>query len=532
MDLSSSSKEGRKDGVVLHIDLDCFYVQCERALTPSLKGVACAVSQYNPHGSLKTVKQHENRLWLDSNGSLIAVSYEARAAGVKRNMRAAEAKKLCPTIQVVQVPVDHGKADLTPYREASAKIVHVFQSALRNAVVEKASIDEVYVDVTAEAMHRLNSINSAIDPAAAFAAAVEAARAATSLAGADQAELKLSKDSLRRGHAGTAGAGGSDEPAEEPSSIAAAPSAHRWFDDPQLLWSNENKLLVIGAVISKQLRDAVFAQLGFTCSAGIASNKMLAKIASAMHKPNRQTLVPPADVQRLMLDLPISRVQGFGGKLGDELAGLNGRKIETFRDLLAVGKAELVRAFTEEKATWMINRAQGLDSDLVQDRALVSSIGCSKSFRQNNVLRAAALQDGLVLKWLRELAEELEERVERDVSLHQRRPKQLTVGLTVLMPDAGGGSGGISSGGVATKDPVRKVRLPPALKCVACVEGPSHPDTSTPDPKRPHAQVARGGRLLALQSGPHPVLPRCCQHVQSGARDGSQGGGGQQSHRQ
>jgi hypothetical protein len=40
-----------------------------------------------------------------SNGSLIAVSYEARKAGVKRNMRAIAARQVCPELQLVQVRV-------------------------------------------------------------------------------------------------------------------------------------------------------------------------------------------------------------------------------------------------------------------------------------------------------------------------------------------------------------------------------------------------------------------------------------------
>ena len=51
-------------------------------------------------------------------------------------------------------------------------------------------------------------------------------------------------------------------------------------------------------------------------AAGISANKMLSKIASAMHKPNRQTIVPPQKVEAMMSDLPINRVVGFGGKLG------------------------------------------------------------------------------------------------------------------------------------------------------------------------------------------------------------------------
>jgi nucleotidyltransferase/DNA polymerase involved in DNA repair len=50
------------------------------------------------------------------------VSYEARAQGVKRNMRGAEAKTVCPDLVLVQVPTDHGKADLNIYRDAGAQI--------------------------------------------------------------------------------------------------------------------------------------------------------------------------------------------------------------------------------------------------------------------------------------------------------------------------------------------------------------------------------------------------------------------------
>lgn len=41
-------------------------------------------------------------------------------------------------------------------------------------------------------------------------------------------------------------------------------------------------------------------RLGFTFSAGIASNKLLAKLASAMNKPNLQTVVPSSAVPALM----------------------------------------------------------------------------------------------------------------------------------------------------------------------------------------------------------------------------------------
>ena len=60
------------------------------------------VCQYNPFGDLSTLGPDDNRR-VESNGSLIAVGYEARASGVKRSMRGYEAKRACPGLKLVQV---------------------------------------------------------------------------------------------------------------------------------------------------------------------------------------------------------------------------------------------------------------------------------------------------------------------------------------------------------------------------------------------------------------------------------------------
>ena len=51
----------------------------------------------------------------------------------------------------------------------------------------------------------------------------------------------------------------------------------------------------------------------------MAHNKLLAKLASGLNKPNQQTLVPAAAVPGLLRDLPIARLRQLGGKFGAEV---------------------------------------------------------------------------------------------------------------------------------------------------------------------------------------------------------------------
>lgn len=59
------------------------------------------------------------------------VSYEARDLGVTRHMRGKEALKACPSLQLVQVPTMHGKADITVYRKAGEDVVRVLSSLFK-----------------------------------------------------------------------------------------------------------------------------------------------------------------------------------------------------------------------------------------------------------------------------------------------------------------------------------------------------------------------------------------------------------------
>jgi DNA polymerase eta len=84
---------------------------------------------------------------------------------------------------------------------------------------------------------------------------------------------RLSRSDVRNGHAGSA----------QEDFISAG-----WFTRPPCSWLESERLLVCGAVVVSELRAAVYQQLGFTVSAGVAHNKLLAKLCSGLHKPNQQ----------------------------------------------------------------------------------------------------------------------------------------------------------------------------------------------------------------------------------------------------
>ncbi len=66
--------------------------------------------------------------------------------------------------------------------------------------------------------------------------------------------------------------------------------------------------------ISYLIKSRIKARLGLTCSVGIAQNKLLAKLASDMQKPDGLTLVGPERVTALLEDLPIGEICGIGRK--------------------------------------------------------------------------------------------------------------------------------------------------------------------------------------------------------------------------
>ena len=94
--------------------------------------------------------------------------------------------------------------------------------------------------------------------------------------------------------------------------------------------------------LAQTIRDLIFEKTRLTSSAGIAPNKLIAKIASGMNKPNGQVEIRAAQVEEFMRDLPVRQIWGIGEKTERKLRE---RGIDTCGDLQRRSQVELVDLF-------------------------------------------------------------------------------------------------------------------------------------------------------------------------------------------
>lgn len=175
---------------------------------------------------------------------------------------------------------DLGKADLSKYRDASMKIFDILGKHFKN--VEKASIDEAYIDLTDAALAELaNEVLPMSEEE-------------------NEKEDELVADSFVVGTFTTM---------NENGALDQAINLKAWLKSVETSEANSNeRLLVAGARLVQRVRREIFDSLGFHCSAGIAHNKTLAKLCAGINKPNRQTILPLSSIQELYKRTPINKM--------------------------------------------------------------------------------------------------------------------------------------------------------------------------------------------------------------------------------
>ncbi|KAL9098713.1 MAG: hypothetical protein Q9163_005681 [Psora crenata] len=373
--------------VIAHIDLDAFYAQCE--------GVRLGIPDNQP----LAVQQWQG---------LIAINYPARKYGLHRHIPLTEAKKLCPQLIVQHVAtwkegdekwayhedafahIGTHKVSLDPYRLESRRILACIKEALPAPPmqrVEKAGVDEVFLDLSAQVHSIMLDRYPEINGPAPYDDPTEMLPRPPTTA------LDWDTDALVD----------LDESETED-------------DDPD--W--DDIAILIGSEIVRGVRAVVRERLKYTCSAGIARNKMIAKLGSAHKKPNQQTIVRNRAVQHFLWSFKFTKIRNLGGKLGDEVVA----KFATdqVKDLLAVTIEQLKSKLGDDTGSWLYHIIRGEDTSEVNERTQIKSMLAAKSFRPT------VNSSDQAIRWLRIFAADIYSRlVEEGVLENKRRPKTINL---------------------------------------------------------------------------------------------------------
>lgn len=159
-----------------------------------------------------------------------------------------------------------------------------------------------------------------------------------------------------------------------------------------------------GAAVAREIRAQIREETGLTASAGIAPNKLLAKIASDWNKPDGQFEVKPGEIEKFMETLPVSRLWGVGKKSAAVLAA---HGVETCGELREWDKISLAKNFGRwGEELW--NLCRGIDHREVKASRIRKSTSVENTFAEN--IRVMTALEGPLLAMLAELAEDISSR--------------------------------------------------------------------------------------------------------------------------
>jgi DNA polymerase IV len=253
---------------ILHVDMDAFFVSVELLERPDLRGLPVVV------GGQK-----------DQRGVVTSASYEAREFGIHSAMPLRTAGKLCPHAVFLD-----NRHEL--YEQWSDRVAAIL--AKYSPVVEMASIDEAYVDLT-----------------------------------------------------GT-------ERMQGPSLAAS----HRLLAD-------------------------ITKSTGLPCSGGLASTRLVAKVASDQAKPRGLVWVPPGAEAAFLAPLGVRKIPGIGKVTEGALAGAH---IRTVQELSTISLARLEEMFGRW-GTALYRKARGDDTYEFFVDAEPRSISHNCTFREDTANR-------------------------------------------------------------------------------------------------------------------------------------------------
>ena len=148
------------------------------------------------------------------------------------------------------------------------------------------------------------------------------------------------------------------------------------IDEAFLDVSGSRVLFGSGEVIGQRIKDEVRQSVDLTISVGVATTKLVAKVASDLRKPDGLVVVEPGTEAAFLEPLEIRRLWGVGEK---SAAALREYGVRTIGDLASLPDDLLIRRFGKHGAA-LAQRARGIDDDPVGGRDAAKSIGHEHTF--------------------------------------------------------------------------------------------------------------------------------------------------------
>ena len=282
------------------------------------------------------------------------------------------------------------KVSLDPYRLQSRRILACIKDVLPpppTQRVEKASIDEVFLDLSAQIHSILLQRYPELNGPAPYDDPTECLPRPPTTA------LDWNTDAL-----------------------VDLDSSETEDDDPD--W--DDIAMLIGSEIVREVRAAIRERLKYTCSAGVARNKMLAKLGSAHKKPNQQTIVRNRAVQKFLGEIKVTQIRNLGGRLGENV--VSKFATEEVKELLRVSIELMKSKLGDDTGSWVYHVIRGDDFSEVNSRTQIKSMLSAKSFRPSiNTVEEAS-------RWLRIFVADIYGRlVEEGVIENKRRPRTINL---------------------------------------------------------------------------------------------------------
>lgn len=215
-----------------------------------------------------------------------------------------------------------------------------------------------------------------------------------------------------------------------------------------------------GEAIARRIKERIARELHLTASVGVGPNKLVAKIASGLSKPDGLTVIGPGEVETRLSPLPATVLWGVGPRTAAHLKEAFG--VTTVGDLAALPEARLQEEFGPRHGSYLHRVARGIDESPVETGWEPRSLSRERTFQTD--LRRAATIRGMIERLAGQVARDLQDEGYRaaTVTLKVRFDTFRTVTRSRTLPTATGDAAEITQAALGLLERValdRPVRL-------------------------------------------------------------------------